>query len=251
MADTRTTRPQRERRVDRPASGTDDTLKGTPARGHSCPAGVSLRTRRGMPVVADHRTGEAFDGSHDAGGGLGAAPEGAAPAPHDDDLAGRGDRRRPVRGQRRGDERHGPGRDPLLPRRGPARRADHADAGRDGGRQPHVGSFMEYCRQALGPWAGFSVGWLYWYFWAIVLAVEAVAGAEILRNWLPGIPMWLMSLRADDRADGDEPVVGALVRRVRVLVRVDQGRGDPRVHRHRRSAGCSGSAAATRPGCPT
>jgi GABA permease len=54
---------------------------------------------------------------------------------------------------------------------------------------PRVGSFMEYCREALGPWAGFSVGWLYWYFWAIVLAVEAVAGAEILRNWLPGIPM--------------------------------------------------------------
>ena len=59
---------------------------------------------------------------------------------------------------------------------------------------PRVGSFMEYCREALGPWAGFSVGWLYWYFWAIVLAVEAVAGAEILRNWLPGIPMWVMSL---------------------------------------------------------
>jgi GABA permease len=59
---------------------------------------------------------------------------------------------------------------------------------------PRVGSFMEYCREALGPWAGFSVGWLYWYFWAIVLAIEAVAGAEILRNWLPGIPIWVMSL---------------------------------------------------------
>jgi GABA permease len=59
---------------------------------------------------------------------------------------------------------------------------------------PRVGSFMEYCREALGPWAGFAVGWLYWYFWAIVLAVEAVAGAEILRNWLPGIPMWTLAL---------------------------------------------------------
>jgi GABA permease len=59
---------------------------------------------------------------------------------------------------------------------------------------PRVGSFMEYCREALGDWAGFAVGWLYWYFWAIVLAVEAVAGAEILQNWLPGIPSWVMSL---------------------------------------------------------
>ena len=58
---------------------------------------------------------------------------------------------------------------------------------------PRVGSFMEYAREALGSWAGFSVGWLYWYFWAIVLAVEAVAGAEILQNWLPGIPIWVMS----------------------------------------------------------
>jgi len=59
---------------------------------------------------------------------------------------------------------------------------------------PRVGSFMEYCREALGPWAGFAVGWLYWYFWAIVLAIEAIAGAEILQNWLPGIPIWVMSL---------------------------------------------------------
>ena len=60
--------------------------------------------------------------------------------------------------------------------------------------KPAQGSFMEYTRQALGDRGGFSVGWLYWYFWAIVLAVEAVAGAEILRNWLPGVPVWLMSL---------------------------------------------------------
>jgi GABA permease len=59
---------------------------------------------------------------------------------------------------------------------------------------PAVGSFMEYTRKALGDRGGFTVGWLYWYFWAIVLAVEAVAGSEILQNWLPGVPVWLMSL---------------------------------------------------------
>jgi len=60
--------------------------------------------------------------------------------------------------------------------------------------KPAQGSFMEYTRMALGDRGGFSVGWLYWYFWAIVLAVEAVAGAEILQNWLPGVPMWVMAL---------------------------------------------------------
>jgi GABA permease len=60
---------------------------------------------------------------------------------------------------------------------------------------PTVGSFVEYCRRALGAWAGFSVGWLYWYFWAIVLAIEATAGAQIIQDrWLPGVPVWLMCL---------------------------------------------------------
>src|ERR1700750_1447297 len=62
------------------------------------------------------------------------------------------------------------------------------------GANPTVGSFLEYTRKALGDRGGFVTGWLYWYFWAIVLAVEAVAGAKILQNWLPGVPVWVMSL---------------------------------------------------------
>jgi GABA permease len=45
---------------------------------------------------------------------------------------------------------------------------------------PSTGSFADYARQSLGGWAGFSVGWLYWYFWVIVVGFEAVAGAGIL-----------------------------------------------------------------------
>lgn len=59
---------------------------------------------------------------------------------------------------------------------------------------PSTGSFAEYARQALGGWAGFSVGWLYWYFWVIVIGFEAVAGAGILQKWLPDVPLWIMSL---------------------------------------------------------
>jgi GABA permease len=59
---------------------------------------------------------------------------------------------------------------------------------------PATGSFAEYARQALGGWAGFSVAWLYWYFWVIVIGFEAVAGAGILQRWLPGVPLWVMSL---------------------------------------------------------
>jgi GABA permease len=54
---------------------------------------------------------------------------------------------------------------------------------------PQVRSFTEFPRAALGNWAGFSVGWLYWYFWVIVIPVEAIAGAGIIQRWLP-LPMW-------------------------------------------------------------
>jgi GABA permease len=59
---------------------------------------------------------------------------------------------------------------------------------------PSTGSFADYARQALGGWAGFSVGWLYWYFWVIVVGFEAVAGAGVLQRWVPGVPLWLLSL---------------------------------------------------------
>jgi GABA permease len=65
---------------------------------------------------------------------------------------------------------------------------------------PAVGSFYEYARLAfadrprVGELAGFLTGWMYWYFWVIVVALEAVAGAGLIRFWLPDAPAWLISL---------------------------------------------------------
>jgi GABA permease len=59
--------------------------------------------------------------------------------------------------------------------------------------KPSTGSFADYSRDALGNWAGFSVGWLYWYFWVIVVGFEAIAGAKIVQYWI-GIPLWLSAL---------------------------------------------------------
>src|SRR6201991_4166992 len=58
---------------------------------------------------------------------------------------------------------------------------------------PSTGSFAEYARQALGGWAGFSVGWLYWYYWVIVVGFEAAAGAKVITYWFHA-PLWLLSL---------------------------------------------------------
>jgi GABA permease len=54
---------------------------------------------------------------------------------------------------------------------------------------PHVRSFTEFARAGLGEGAGFVVGWLYWYFWVLVVPVEAIAGAKILQSWIPYSPL--------------------------------------------------------------
>lgn len=59
---------------------------------------------------------------------------------------------------------------------------------------PAAGSFYEYARLALGDLVGFITGWMYWYFWVGVVAFEAIAGANLIRFWLPQVPQWLLAL---------------------------------------------------------
>ena len=59
---------------------------------------------------------------------------------------------------------------------------------------PAIGGFYEYNRLALGELAGFLTGWMYWYFWVIVVALEAVAGARLLNYWFPDMPPWVFTL---------------------------------------------------------
>lgn len=55
---------------------------------------------------------------------------------------------------------------------------------------PGVQSFPEFARLGLGDWAGFMSGWLYWYFWVVLVAIEAIAGAKIIHGWLPMFGVW-------------------------------------------------------------
>ena len=59
---------------------------------------------------------------------------------------------------------------------------------------PTSGSFSTYASEAIGPWAGFTIGWLYWFFWVVVIGIEAIAGAAIMNYWIPDFPLWLMAL---------------------------------------------------------
>ena len=60
--------------------------------------------------------------------------------------------------------------------------------------QPDSGSFSTYASRALGPWAGFTIGWLYWWFWVLVIPVEAIAGANILHSAFSAIPAWAYTI---------------------------------------------------------
>ena len=60
--------------------------------------------------------------------------------------------------------------------------------------RPGAGSFNAYVRLSLGPRCSFVTGWLYWYFWVIVVGAETVAGAALIHDWLPHVPVWLIGL---------------------------------------------------------
>ncbi|MBA2949253.1 amino acid permease [Streptomyces himalayensis] len=55
---------------------------------------------------------------------------------------------------------------------------------------PASGAFSVHAERALGRWAGFTVGWLYWFMLVVVLAVEATGAATIAHGWVPSVPQW-------------------------------------------------------------
>ncbi|MFB8200077.1 amino acid permease [Kitasatospora purpeofusca] len=60
--------------------------------------------------------------------------------------------------------------------------------------RPVSGSFAEYAREFLGPFAGYVTGWTYWLFWVVTGMAETTAAAVYVRFWAPDIPQWLSAL---------------------------------------------------------
>ena len=59
--------------------------------------------------------------------------------------------------------------------------------------RPASGSFAVYAEQGLGHWAGFTVGWLYWFMLTMVMGAEMTGAAAIMGNWF-GIDPWIPAL---------------------------------------------------------
>ena len=59
---------------------------------------------------------------------------------------------------------------------------------------PSSGSFSTYADKAIGPWAGFTIGWLYWWYWVLLLPIETNVAGLILHSWFPMVPVWIFAL---------------------------------------------------------
>ena len=61
--------------------------------------------------------------------------------------------------------------------------------------RPSSGSFSTYSRQAFGQWAGFTLGWFYWFMLVMVMGAEMTGAAAIMGSWF-GIDPWIPALVA-------------------------------------------------------
>lgn len=59
---------------------------------------------------------------------------------------------------------------------------------------PCAGSFQTYCSLYVSPSFGFSVGWCYWFSWAVTVGIEVVAAAIVMNYWFPNVPSWIWSV---------------------------------------------------------
>ncbi|MEV7996728.1 amino acid permease [Streptomyces sp. NPDC086077] len=55
---------------------------------------------------------------------------------------------------------------------------------------PSSGSFSAHAERAIGPWAGFTVGWAFWVLLCTAVGLEGIGAAKIVSGWLPGTPEW-------------------------------------------------------------
>ncbi|XCM83985.1 amino acid permease [Kitasatospora sp. HUAS MG31] len=56
--------------------------------------------------------------------------------------------------------------------------------------RPASGSFSVHAEREIGPWAGLTVGWMFWTLLCVGVAAEAIGAAGIVSSWLPGVPEW-------------------------------------------------------------
>ncbi|MFI7007491.1 amino acid permease [Streptomyces sp. NPDC050145] len=55
---------------------------------------------------------------------------------------------------------------------------------------PASGSFSVHAERGIGPWAGFTAGWSFWFLLCVAVGLEGIGAAGIVHAWVPGVPEW-------------------------------------------------------------
>ncbi|MFF1730280.1 amino acid permease [Streptomyces sp. NPDC058247] len=55
---------------------------------------------------------------------------------------------------------------------------------------PASGSFSVHAERGIGPWAGFTSGWSFWFLLCVAVGLEGIGAAQIMHGWVPGVPEW-------------------------------------------------------------
>ncbi|MGW0532020.1 amino acid permease [Streptomyces sp. NPDC003032] len=55
---------------------------------------------------------------------------------------------------------------------------------------PASGSFSVHAERAIGPWAGFTAGWGFWFLLCVAVGLEGIGAAKIMVGWYPDSPEW-------------------------------------------------------------
>lgn len=58
---------------------------------------------------------------------------------------------------------------------------------------PSSGSFATYGRMAFGHWAGFLLGWIYWFLLIMACGAELTGASAMMAGWF-GVPQWVPGL---------------------------------------------------------
>ncbi len=59
--------------------------------------------------------------------------------------------------------------------------------------RPSSGSFATYGRMAFGHWAGFLLGWIYWFLLIMACGAELTGASAMMAGWF-GVPQWIPGL---------------------------------------------------------
>lgn len=61
-------------------------------------------------------------------------------------------------------------------------------------KQPEKGAFRTYAKQAYGRWAGFSIGWIYWFVEILIMGSQLTALSIFNQFWFPNLPLWISAI---------------------------------------------------------